>query len=79
MANKTLIVVDALSLAEQLLIDKQCIILDQAQLSENVYVNKILVISDQLSLVETVDVGVGGVAKTKLFLVMGNLAIQLSG
>ena len=41
--------------------------------------SSMLVVSDQLAVVEVVEVGVGGAKKTKFFLVLGDLAIQLSG
>lgn len=44
-----------------------------------VYVNKILIISDGIALVEVVEKSVQGVVKTRIFLIIGDLAIQLTG
>jgi DNA-directed RNA polymerase subunit RPC12/RpoP len=46
---------------------------------DNVAVNKVLQITETVSLAEIVEVGVGGVKKTKLFLILGDLAVQLTG
>jgi hypothetical protein len=46
---------------------------------DNVAVNKVLQITEAVGLVEIVGVGVGGVKKTRLFLILGDLAVQLTG
>ena len=51
--------------------------LDAIGLSDTAYVNKTLIITDQIGLAEVVEVGKGGVQKTKLFLIFGDLAIQI--
>jgi len=47
--------------------------------ADNAVVNKVLQITETVSLAEIVEVGVGGVKKTKLFLILGDLAVQLTG
>lgn len=47
--------------------------------TDNVAVNKVLQITETVSLAEIVEVGVGGVKKTRLFLILGDLAVQLTG
>lgn len=47
--------------------------------ADDVVVNKVLQITETVSLAEIIDVGVGGVKKTKLFLILGDLAVQLTG
>jgi len=42
-------------------------------------VHKTLVVCESVSLVEVVGVGVGGVKRTRLFLILGDLAVQLTG
>jgi hypothetical protein len=52
----------------------------RAALSDTSYVNKTLIITDQIALAEVAEVGKGGVAqKTKLFLIFGNIAMQIQG
>ena len=52
--------------------------LDSMGLSETAAVSKLLMLEDEVCLVEVVEQGIGG-ARTKLFLVLGDLAIQLTG
>jgi hypothetical protein len=47
--------------------------------ADNVAVNKVLQITETVSLVEIVEVGVGSIKKTRLFLILGDLAVQLTG
>ncbi len=47
--------------------------------ADNVAVNKVLQITEVVALAEIVEVGVGGVKKTRLFLILGDLAVQLTG
>lgn len=72
-------VTDSMALSDQVLINKTLLLPDQIELSDNVYVNKIIIVSDQTTLVEVVEKAVAGVVKTKIFLIMGNIAIQLTG
>jgi len=53
--------------------------LDAVGVATDSRVNKTLQINEAISLAEVVDVGVGGVKKTKLFLILGDLAVQLTG
>ena len=53
--------------------------LEAVGMADNVVVNKVLQITEAISLAEVVQVGAGGVKKTKLFLILGDLAVQLTG
>jgi hypothetical protein len=53
--------------------------LDLIGVLDNAYVNRVLVVSDQIALAETVEKMVGGAVKTRIFLLIGDLAVQLSG
>lgn len=46
--------------------------------ADSFVVNKVLQITETVSLAEIVKVGIGGVKKTKLFLILGDLAVQLT-
>jgi hypothetical protein len=72
-------VTDSLSLSEAVSLNKALLLADQIQLTDNVYVNKILTVSDDVALAEVVEKSVQGVVKTKVFLIIGDLAIQLTG
>ena len=72
-------VTDSLNLSDAVSLNKTLLLADQIQLTDNVYVNKILIISDDMALVEVVEKSVQGVVKTKVFLIIGDLAIQLTG
>ncbi len=52
---------------------------DFAGLADNAIINKTLQITDNIAVVEVAEVGVGGTRKTKLFLLIGDLAVQLTG
>ena len=52
--------------------------LDVIGATDNAVVNKVLQITETISLAEIVEVGTGGVKKTKLFLILGDLAVQLT-
>ncbi|MBT0159305.1 DUF2341 domain-containing protein [Candidatus Bathyarchaeota archaeon A05DMB-2] len=52
--------------------------LDAAELSDNIVIDKVLQINDSVSIAEVVEVSAGGAKKTKLFLILGDLAIQLA-
>jgi DNA-directed RNA polymerase subunit RPC12/RpoP len=47
--------------------------------TDNAVVNKVLQITEAVGLAEIVEVGVGGVKKTRVFLILGDLAVQLTG
>jgi hypothetical protein len=53
--------------------------LEAIGVADNAVVNKILQITEAVGLAEIVEVGVGGVKKTRLFLILGDLAVQLTG
>jgi hypothetical protein len=53
--------------------------LDAVGATDNAVVNKVLQITETVSLAEIVEVGVGSAKKTKLFLILGDLAVQLTG
>lgn len=59
-------------------VDKFLPALDSIYLIDSAFISKLLVINDSVSLVETVEQGVWGV-RTRLFLSLGDLAIQLTG
>ena len=53
--------------------------LEAIGLADNAVVNKVLQITETLSLAEVVQVDAGGIQKTRLFLILGDLAVQLTG
>jgi hypothetical protein len=77
---KTLKVSDAVALVDFASTPSRILqTLDSLNLADNIIVNKVLQVTETINLVETVQVGVGSVKKTKLFLVIGDLAVQLTG
>ncbi len=77
---KQLNVSDTITLADSTAIPQRILqVLDQISLSEHTYVDKALQITDMMSLAEVVEVGTGGIKKTRLFLIIGDLAVQLTG
>jgi hypothetical protein len=72
-------VMDSVGVSDFVGLDKVLLLGDHVGLTDNVYVNKILVISDEMALVEVVEKSVQGVVKTRVFLVLGDLAVQLTG
>jgi DNA-directed RNA polymerase subunit RPC12/RpoP len=70
--SDTITIVDAAQVPSKILK-----VLDSVGLSDAAKVGKVLVVSDQIALVEVVYAA--PVRRTKLFLVIGNLAIQLTG
>ena len=52
---------------------------DTVGLADRFVVNKVLQVTEAVKLVEIVTVGAGGVKKTRLFLILGDLAVQLTG
>jgi hypothetical protein len=53
--------------------------LDVLGVEDSASINKVLKVAESISLAEVVEVGVGGVKKTRLFLVLGDLAVQIAG
>jgi hypothetical protein len=79
-AMKTLPIYDQITITDQVSTPTRILqALDAIGLSDTAYVNKTLIITDQIALAEVVEVGKGGAAKTKLFLILGDLAIQIQG
>jgi hypothetical protein len=75
---KQLRVSDSITLVDAAQIPSKILkVLDSIGLSDAVKVDKVLIVSDQITLVEVVYAA--PVRRTKLFLVIGNLAIQLTG
>jgi hypothetical protein len=72
--SDTLTLVDAVSTPSRVLKTLEAI-----GATDNAVVNKVLQITEAVGLAETLEVGVGGVKKTRLFLILGDLAVQLTG
>jgi hypothetical protein len=53
--------------------------LEAVGVADGALVRKTLMITETVNLAEVVEVGVGGVKKTRLFLILGDLAVQLTG
>ena len=77
--DKTFTITDQISIADQTATPTRVLqALDSIGLSENVYVNKTLTITDEIALVEVVGKWIPGApVKTKIFLILGDIAIQL--
>ena len=79
-ALKTLNVSDTLTLVDAVSTPSRVLrALDAVGLADGCFVDKVLVVSEGVCVVEVVEVGVGGARRTRLFLVLGDLAFQLSG
>jgi hypothetical protein len=77
---KTLKASDALALADTVSTPARVLqALEAIGLADNFVVSKVLQINETVSLTEAVQVGTGGTKKTKLFLILGDLAMQLTG
>lgn len=73
-----MIVLDSVLLADVFGIPERVVLaLDSVGLADNTLINKLLVVSESICVAEVVECGVGG-KKTRLFLVLGDLAIQLN-
>jgi hypothetical protein len=73
-------VADAVGLTDLALLNKTVIAGDVVSvLEEAILTTRLLGIADSVSLVEVVETGVAGARKTKLFLVFGDLALQITG
>ena len=78
--DKTFIVSDTLNLVDAVSTPSRILhALDSIGLSDNAFVNKILIVSDQIALAEIVEKTVAGGVKTRIFLVLGDLAVQVCG
>jgi len=72
-------VTDSLGFLDVVGSDKVLLVADQIGLVDNAYVGKILAVADDVVLVEVVEKSVQGVVKTRVFLILGDLAVQLTG
>jgi hypothetical protein len=78
--HKTFSITDSIGATDAMLGNKLPLIAaDAISLADGVFVHKVLRIAETVNLVEVVGVGVGGVMKTRLFLMLGDLAVQLTG
>jgi len=77
--NKILTTTDSVGLADVALTGKIVVLGDAVNFADSTSVNKVLQVTETIHHVETVQVGVGNVKKTKLFLLLGDLAVQLTG
>ncbi len=72
--------VDSVSLADTTSMPARVLqALDSIGIGDTALVSKLLVLTEGVSLVEIVERGVGGALKTRLFLILGDLAVQLTG
>jgi len=73
-------VLDSIGLSDAVAVNKTLLIVtDSLSLSDTLLINKILQVSDSIGLSEVITKIVPTVAKTKIFLIIGDLAIQLTG
>jgi DNA-directed RNA polymerase subunit RPC12/RpoP len=79
LSGKLLEIFDSLGLGGVVGLGKVLLVEDLLGLGDGVFVSKVLGVSDGVGLVEVVVGGVGGVVRTRVFLVLGDLAIQLCG
>ena len=79
--NKQFALADTVALADAVSTPSRVLrAIDAVGLADGALVNKVLQLTESISLVEVVEVGTGGAAKkTKLFLILGELALQLTG
>lgn len=80
MLDKVLSIADSMALLDSASTPSRVLqALEAIGLADNSVVNKVLQITEIVSLAEVVQVGAGGAQKTKLFLILGDLALQLTG
>jgi hypothetical protein len=80
MLDKVLGIADSMALLDSASTPSRVLqALEAIGLADNAVVNKVLQITETLSLAEVVQVSAGGVQKTRLFLILGDLAVQLTG
>jgi hypothetical protein len=78
--DRVFVVSDVLSMFDEVFGDKPLVaVADLLELSDGACVAKFLVVSDQVAFVEVVEKVVGGGVRTRVFLVLGDLAVQLCG
>jgi hypothetical protein len=72
--------VDAISLADATSTPARVLqALDSIGIGDTALVSKLLVLTEDISLVEILERGIGVAQKTRLFLILGDLAVQLTG
>lgn len=77
--NKTFSVADSAGMSDVVLTGKNIVTADAVNFADSIIVNKVFQVTETIQLVETVQVGVVGAKKTRLFLLIGDLAVQLTG
>lgn len=77
--GKLLLLADSLGLSEVGGVDKALLLPEQVLLLDVVLVDKGVAVLDGMSLAEIVEKGGAGVVKTRIFLLLGDLAVQLTG
>jgi hypothetical protein len=75
----SMVIADNVSAADSTLNDKFLQALDSIGVDDTAIISKLLAISDNISIVEVVERRIGGALKTRLFLILGDLAIQFDG
>jgi hypothetical protein len=77
---KTLNVSDMLSLVEAVSTPRRVLqALEAVGIADGTLVDKALIITENISLVEVVAAGVKGAKRTKVFIILGDIAVQLTG
>ncbi len=78
--HKALFLEDSAALAEEAgRPTRELQVFDVAGFGEGVFVDRVLQVMDEFSLVEVAEVGAGTIKKTRLFLVLGDFALELAG
>jgi hypothetical protein len=77
--NKTLTTTDSADVTDVALTVKIVVLADAVNFTDNIIVDKVLQVTETINLVETVQAGVGSVKKTRLFFILGDFAVQLTG
>lgn len=58
---------------------KIVVLADAVNFTDNIIVDKVLQVTETINLVEPGQAGVGSVKKTRLFFILGDFAVQLTG
>jgi hypothetical protein len=77
--DKSLVTIDFVGVNDLVFTGKIVVTADAVNFADSLSVTKVLQVTETVYLVETVQVGVGGAKKTRLFLLLGALAVQLTG
>ncbi|MCW3994593.1 MAG: hypothetical protein NWE98_00380 [Candidatus Bathyarchaeota archaeon] len=73
-------VTDQLNLSDSIFLNKPDLwILDDVAATDELIVSKMLMLSEEVGAIETVEQRIGAKPKTRLFLILGDLAIELRG